>query len=319
MIKVYLPVGIQACGKSTWSKEEVRKDPEGTVRICRDDLRNMMNGCHFSDGNEKLITAARDAIFVHALKRGKNVILDETNLNPRNFQDACRIVRSVGVEAMVMEKPFYIELEDALERNSKREGTARIPDDVVKEFWKKSGGKQHKFYKPKVEVIQPSLLMENEGLVTQDIGLPKAIICDLDGTISLFNTKERKFYPQAHTRDPYNAVNCDQDSPNPAVVAVVEAFYNIGHKIIFASGREDCYRPQTELFLNTYTKVKDYSLVMRKTGDQRKDSIIKKEIFDQHIKDKYYVEFILDDRTQVCELWRNQLGLPCFQVNWGDF
>jgi predicted kinase len=317
MIKVYLPVGIQACGKSTWSKEEVRKDPEGTVRICRDDLRNMMNGYHFSDGNEKLITAARDAIFVHALKRGKNVILDETNLNPRNFQDACRIVRSVGVEAMVMEKPFYVELEEALERNSKREGTARIPDDVIRTFWKKSGGKQHKFYNPKVEVIQPGHDDVEAIAVEQNPNLEKAIICDLDGTISLFNTRERKLHPGAHVRSPYDASNCDQDSPNVPVIEVVNNFYEKGYKIIFCSGREDMYRPQTETFLNTYTNVK-YSLFMRKTGDQRKDSIIKKEIFEADIKDKYNILFVLDDRSSVVDLWRS-IGLTCFQVAPGNF
>lgn len=316
MIKVYLTVGIPACGKSTWSKEEVRKDPEGTVRICRDDLRNMMNGYHFSDSNEKMITLARDSIFLHALKRGKNVILDETNLNPRNWSDACKTVRSAGVEAMVMEKPFYIELEEALERNSKREGTAKIPDNVIKNFWEKSGGKSHKFYKPKVEMVQP-WQEEAANTLVQNENLEKAIICDLDGTASLFNTKDRKIHPGVHVRSPYDASNCDQDAPNLPVITVIKMFYENGYKIIFCSGREDCYRPQTELFLETHAKVQ-YVLHMRKTGDQRKDSIVKKEIYDSEIKDKYNVIFALDDRDQVVELWRS-LGLTCFQVAPGNF
>ena len=57
---------------------------------------------------------------------------------------------------------------------------------------------------------------------------------------------------------------------------------------------------------------------MRNTADTRKDSIIKKEIYDAHIKDKYYIELVLDDRDQVVRLWRS-LGLPTFQVNYGDF
>lgn len=317
MIKVYLTVGIPACGKSTWSKEEVRKDPEGVVRICRDDLRNMMNGYHFSDSNEKMITVARDAIFVHALRRGKNVILDETNLNPRNWDDACRIVRSTGVEAMIMEKPFYVELDEALERNSKREGTGRIPDDVVKNFWKKAGGKSHKFYKPKVEVIQPGQEEIESNALVQNENLEKAIVCDLDGTISLFNTKDRKLHPGVHVRSPYDASNCDQDSPNIPVVTTVDMFHKNGYKIIFCSGREDCYRPQTEAFLAAYVDA-SYVLHMRKTGDQRKDSIIKKEIYEAEIKDKYNVMFVLDDRDQVVELWRS-LGLTCFQVAPGNF
>ena len=59
MIKCILTVGGIACGKSTWAREEVRKDPEGTARINRDDLRNMVNGYVFSDSNERLITKIR--------------------------------------------------------------------------------------------------------------------------------------------------------------------------------------------------------------------------------------------------------------------
>jgi len=57
---------------------------------------------------------------------------------------------------------------------------------------------------------------------------------------------------------------------------------------------------------------------MRKTGDSRKDSIVKREIFEEHIKGKYRIQFVLDDRNQVVEMWR-QLGLTCLQVAEGDF
>ena len=60
-------------------------------------------------------------------------------------------------------------------------------------------------------------------------------------------------------------------------------------------------------------------LEMRREKDGRQDAIVKRELFDTHILGKYYVEFVLDDRNQVVDLWRNDLGLTCFQVNYGDF
>ena len=57
---------------------------------------------------------------------------------------------------------------------------------------------------------------------------------------------------------------------------------------------------------------------MRKTGDNRKDCVVKREIFDAEIKDKYYIKFILDDRNQVVDMWR-KMGLTCLQVADGDF
>ena len=58
-------------------------------------------------------------------------------------------------------------------------------------------------------------------------------------------------------------------------------------------------------------------LVMRKTGDYRKDSIVKREMFEEHIEGKYNVLFVLDDRNQVVDMWRKELGLTCLQCNYG--
>jgi len=57
---------------------------------------------------------------------------------------------------------------------------------------------------------------------------------------------------------------------------------------------------------------------MRPTGDNRKDAIVKREIFDREIRDRYRILFVLDDRNQVVDMWR-ELGLTCLQVAPGDF
>ena len=61
-----------------------------------------------------------------------------------------------------------------------------------------------------------------------------------------------------------------------------------------------------------------HNLWMRKDDDYRKDSIVKEEMFFEHVNDKYTVELVMEDRHQCVRLWRD-LGLPCFQVNWGKF
>nr|DAI39653.1 MAG TPA: polynucleotide kinase [Caudoviricetes sp.] len=58
---------------------------------------------------------------------------------------------------------------------------------------------------------------------------------------------------------------------------------------------------------------------MRKEKDYRKDSIVKTEIYNEYIKDKYCVTAVFDDRDQVVnDCWR-KLGLLCNQVWKGDF
>lgn len=323
MIKVILCVGIPASGKSTWSKEEVKRDPERVTRINRDDLRVMMSNYHYSPANEQLVTSAKEFMLRQALRYGRDVIIDETNLNPRNFEDAVRIVKDMNIDCMVMEKPFYIELEEAVARDSKRPGAGYVGESVIQKFWKKSGGKQHKFYKPKVEVIQRQT---EASMAAQEIpfrsDLPSAIVCDLDGTISLFNAKRNDGtvdvrHSKAHTRSPYDASKCDDDFLNEAVADVIEAMSRAGHYIIFCSGREDTYREQTERFLKKHLRA-PYELYMRKAEDMRKDSVIKSEIYDMHIAPNYNVHFVLDDRDQVVNLWRSK-GLQCWQVAPGNF
>jgi hypothetical protein len=41
-------------------------------------------------------------------------------------------------------------------------------------------------------------------------------------------------------------------------------------------------------------------------------------LYDTFVKDNYKVLLVLDDRDQVVRMWR-ELGLTCFQVDYGDF
>jgi len=58
---------------------------------------------------------------------------------------------------------------------------------------------------------------------------------------------------------------------------------------------------------------------MRKANDFRKEAIIRRELFDAEIAGKYFIEFVLDCLNQVVDMWRKELHLPCFQVNYGNF
>lgn len=141
----------------------------------------------------------------------------------------------------------------------------------------------------------------------QDETLPKGIICDLDGTLSLI-----------HNRSPFDASKCEQDKPNIPIVNLVKNYKKLGYKILLLSGRDGKYESQTISWLEKHGVIYD-ALWMRKPKDNRKDAIIKEEIFRIEIENKYYVEFVLDDRNQVVDLWRKDLKLPCLQVFYGDF
>ena len=137
--------------------------------------------------------------------------------------------------------------------------------------------------------------------------LPKAIICDLDGTLCLFK----------HHRGPYDASTCINDTVNHPVRLIIESL-NKTHDILFVSGRESKYQPQTVEWIDKHVRLKNWALFMRATDDNRKDSIVKQEIYDAKIKDIYQIDFVLDDRDQVVTMWRAN-GLTCLQVAEGNF
>lgn len=84
------------------------------------------------------------------------------------------------------------------------------------------------------------------------------------------------------------------------------------------SGRDGVCEDETKKWLKNNNIPCDF-LFMRTPGDNRKDTIVKKELFDKYVKDTYNVQFVLDDRSCVVDMWRNEIGLTVLQVAEGDF
>lgn len=133
----------------------------------------------------------------------------------------------------------------------------------------------------------------------------KTIICDIDGTIA-----------KKSNRSPYHWDKVNEDTPIYPIINIIE-HYNMTHIIILLSGRDSCCREETKKWLNKYDILYDL-LLMRSEKDNRKDCIIKEELYNKYIKDKYKVDFVLDDRNQVVKMWRD-IGLTCLQVADGNF
>jgi hypothetical protein len=88
-------------------------------------------------------------------------------------------------------------------------------------------------------------------------------------------------------------------------------------EIIFLSGRKDeCINETIEwLRANGWKKNK---LIMRTSTDERCDTIVKKEMYEEFIEPKYNVFAVFDDRNRVVDMWRG-LNLPTYQVWYGNF
>lgn len=285
-MKILMLKGLPGSGKSTWAKQMSRNNQQ-YVRVNKDDLREMIG---YTPHRESLVLRIRDAVIVEGLNKGKHVIVDDTNFHPKH--EARLRELAVQYKAEFEEKFFDTPLNECIVNDLKRLNS--VGEKVIRKM-------HREFLSPKIQ--KPEF----------DLSLPIAIICDLDGTLSLHNG-----------RDPYDASTCDEDLVNWDVAEILWMYLNKRYEsnkkmnVIFVSGREEKYREKTMAFLlKAGIPIVD-GLFMRPTGDFRKDDIVKQEIYDRELKGKYNVRVVFDDRNRVVDMWRRN-GLTCFQVAEGDF
>lgn len=295
--------GLPGSGKTTLARAWVAADPTRRARVNRDDLRAM---CHvvWSQDTEKQIQAGRDAIVAALLKRGVNVIVDDTSLPSRTARDLRRLAVLAGADFEVIDLTD-VPLVECQRRNALREGMAKVPADRIDDMHRRYiAGKPHPLPLADDADDQPDAAVLP---YVARAGTPPTVIVDIDGTVALMMA-----------RSPFDESRVHEDRPNPPVIAAIRAMHAAGNQVVFCSGRTEGCREATEEWLREHVAVPHEALHMRPLGDTRKDSIVKAEIFDREIRHRYNVVGVFDDRAQVVRMWR-ELGLTVFAVAEGNF
>jgi predicted kinase len=285
--RIWYLKGLPASGKSGWAKKHL---DENTIRLNKDDFRLMMGG-KFSDAKEKAVIEGLRRAGHQALEANLNVIIDDTNFSNkhRNYWKQLAEQHKYNMSEIYFDTPVDVCVERDLTR-----GEASVGAKVITEMY-------HKY-------INTEEITHKVAYRDQNPSLPMAIIVDIDGTIALLNG-----------RNPYDNTKVHTDLPNEPIVNLVKLLSRT-FKILIVSGREgtpECKAATVEWLVAQ--DIKFDALFMRTQKDYRKDSTIKKEIFETHIEPDYSVQLVLDDRDQVVDMWRNTLNLPCLQVNYGNF
>lgn len=277
--------GLPGCGKSTWSLQQVEESKGGTKRISKDDLRAMLDGGKWSRDNEKFVLKMRDHIAIEALQAGKHVIIDDTGFAEFHEVNLRALAGKYGAQFQIQDFT-RVSIETCIERDLKRQHS--VGESVIRKMWRQ-------YLAPKPPVIE------------YDPKKPSVYICDLDGTLCLMNG-----------RGPYEGDKCDTDIVNEPVAHTLAQLRSANENVIFVSGRFEAVREKSIQWLKDHGI--DYApiLFMRKDGDMREDSIIKEEIYRDHIAPYYNVIAVFDDRRRVVDATR-ALGYTVFHVTEGDF
>lgn len=134
---------------------------------------------------------------------------------------------------------------------------------------------------------------------------PNAIIVDLDGTLAIFEG----------IRDGLDFSNLLNDKVNQPIKKILLMYkkYNKKNKIIIISGRpnhKNVYN-QSVLWLKKNKIPYDYIYLVDIEGQPDHEN--KKNFYEKNIKNKFNIEFVLEDRNSVVKMWRD-LNLTCLQV-----
>lgn len=137
--KLFIPVGVPGCGKSTFYKENFNN---ANMRyVSRDEIR--MNLIHDDDDYfkyEKEVFRRYASEIANCLKNEKNVYADATHLN---HPSRAKLVNALARMGLTLDKYnivfiyFDTALETCFERNQYRSGRACVPEDAVRDMHKK--------------------------------------------------------------------------------------------------------------------------------------------------------------------------------------
>lgn len=301
--------GLPGSGKSTWANSIVEM-VRNVVKVERDDMRQL----HFkqfgrlSKEQEELVTRTQEALVRTYIAAGVTVIISDTHLPDRSVKRWQKIALELGTVVHV-EDFRHIPLEEVLKNNEERGkwSLKYVPEKVILDM-------HQRFIKGRdltkeVEYTAPAEL-EVIPYEQPDKAL-EAVIFDIDGTLAVMGD-----------RSPYDPSKYHLDTLNVAVNAALDAHWKLGQEIIIVSGRDDKFRHETVTWLND-NGVNWDKLYMRPTenradGKKTEDSIIKYNLFNEHIRgEQYKILGVYDDRHRVLRMWR-KLGLTTFHVNGPD-
>lgn len=138
MPKLTITVGVSASGKTTWVKSLDEVEFFNTVNINKDDIRfNIIRPggtwkTYNPKGNEVIVTRLQVKLAESAASSWQRIIISDTNLNPRVRKFWKDFAHKYGYDFEI--KEFPISLEEAIERDSKRENS--VGEEVIRKQYK---------------------------------------------------------------------------------------------------------------------------------------------------------------------------------------
>lgn len=279
--------GLPGSGKTHLAQEILSKN-KNTVRVNKDDIRKMLHFNVFNLDNEELTKMAEKSIVYEMLSEGINVIVDDTNILPKDKSNWENVAEQMYSE--FEEINIETDLFKCISNDNKRHGTDKHVGRSV--------------------IID--MAMRN-GMIDEE----DCVIFDMDGTIA--DCQHRVEYARGEKKDWdkfFSLVHLD--TPIKENVEILRQFVDNDIRVVIVSARSGKCREQTEKWLRD-NNIPYFHLIMRNEFDRRPDVDVKRGILNKYFVDRSKILKIYDDRPSVIRMWREE-GLDVVDVGNGvDF
>lgn len=298
--RLIIPRGLPGSGKSSLFRRMHADNPR-LARVSRDDLCATLFAAEgrLTHAQEEIISKAERAQATALLDAGFDVFVDAMNLRLQWVRGWANFAALHGADIEVIDLDTPVD--ECIRRDAERAaaGGRSVGEDAIRAVAKRFPRKNW----PKVEP-SPDLHFYPTPYVPNPM-LPPAWIVDVDGTLA-------EKHPE---RGIYDYTQVHRDLPIAHTVKVVQKLA-VDSAIIVLSGRDsDCITETADWLLNNGVKFTE--LHMRVSGDKRPDYLVKYELFDQQLRNRFHVLGAFDDRLQVCRLWY-RLGVPLMRLGVPD-
>ena len=293
-MKAHIMIGISASGKSTYVKEHATSN---SVIINNDSARrrfvgikpedNLWNYYKFDKNVESQVKSEINNLINYGFQYKKDLWIDNTNLTAIKNENLKKFLEQLGYEVHFHNLNTSSNINTYLYRNQQR-----------------------------IDELKPSVINDQYiracinnyvDFETGDRVQARIALVDIDGTVAI-----------KCNRSPFEYNKAANDTPNQYVIDTINALYETKRidYIQFLSGRESySYELTRDWLIRHGFDMNKHRLLMRRTGDHRKDAIIKQEIYETCLKQNA-IKYLFDDRNQVIDMWWDN-KLPVFHV--GDY
>lgn len=253
-------------------------------------------------------------LFMEAISRGdENIVLDRMNFDHVQRDRYTIPARAVGYSVII--RVFVVPRKVCYDRVVARIGnhetinSTASASSAINLFFAK-------YEKPQGHEADAIEFVEYGGGVGED--KPKAIICDLDGTLCTITHRLHFVTRGKGVKKDWQSFfkGLGNDTVNEPVAEVVRRFSG-DHEILYCSGRGEESREATEAWLKANNLWFGH-LFMRSANDFRPDDLVKEILLDHDILPQFDPVIVFDDRNSVVKMWRSR-GFTVAQVADGDF